>query len=103
MFQCASAYHHLPSIDDVTKILATYLKPGGSLLVTDLMKGDSENLFSHNVQHIVPHKGGFTEDDIRNAFCGAGLNNFSFTEIAEAKSKHTGQPVTVFLARGDKQ
>ena len=86
----------------MTKILATYLKPGGSLLVTDVMKGDSENICSHSIHDIVPHKGGFTEDDIRVAFCGAGLNNFGFAEIAK-KTSILNEPLTVFLARGDKQ
>ncbi|KAL4075335.1 S-adenosyl-L-methionine-dependent methyltransferase [Scleroderma yunnanense] len=100
---CASAYHHLASIDDVTKILATYLKPGGSLLVTDLIKDhSSQDVFPHNAQHIVPHRDGFTEDEIHNAFSSAGLHNFHFKEIARATAKHAGQPVTFFLARGDK-
>ncbi|KAG2354608.1 hypothetical protein BDR07DRAFT_1464959 [Suillus spraguei] len=77
---CASSYHHFLSIEDVTKALALYLKPG------------------HN---IVAHNGGFEEADIKAAFEGAGLINFSFTTACKAK-KH-GHPVQLFLASGTKE
>ncbi|KAG6333231.1 hypothetical protein ID866_5854 [Astraeus odoratus] len=100
---CAIAYHHFASIDDVTKVLATYLKPGGALLVTDLIRdASSQDVFPPSVHHIVPHRGGFTEDEIRGAFVGAGLREISFTEVEKAKARHAPQPVTFFLARGDK-
>ncbi|KAI6046689.1 S-adenosyl-L-methionine-dependent methyltransferase [Pisolithus marmoratus] len=99
---CASAYHHFPSIDSVTKTLVSYLKQGGSLLVADLMKDQSSHeVFSPDVHHIVPHRGGFTAEEIRNAFEGAGLHNFSFTEATKARSRHATEPVTLFIARGD--
>jgi len=67
-----------------------------------LIKGHSEGAFPNNAEHIVPHRGGFTEEEIHNAFLGAGLHRFSFAEVAKAKFKHAGQPVAFFLARGDK-
>jgi hypothetical protein len=48
--------------------------------------------------HIVAHKGGFTEDEIRSVFEGAGLEEFSFIEAAQAKMH--GRDVSFFLAKG---
>ncbi|KAG1819759.1 S-adenosyl-L-methionine-dependent methyltransferase [Suillus subaureus] len=102
---CASSYHHFPSIGDVTKTLVSYLKPGGSLLVADLMKPSSaesaEALFPTGAHNIVAHKGGFEEADIKAVFEGAGLINFSFVTACKAK-KH-GHPVELFLASGTKE
>jgi len=98
---CASAYHHLSSIDDVTQTLvSTYLNPGGSLLVADLVHGESTHEIFEKHHHIVAHKGGFTEQDIRSTFEKAGLKNITFDIIARAT--HTGHEVELFLARGDK-
>lgn len=102
---CASSYHHFPSIENVTKVLASYLKPGGSLLVADLIKPSSAEsaraLFPIGEYNIVAHNGGFEEADIKAAFEGAGLINFSFTTACKAK-KH-GHPVQLFLAFGTKE
>ncbi|KAG1868895.1 S-adenosyl-L-methionine-dependent methyltransferase [Suillus tomentosus] len=104
---CASAYHHFPSIEDVTKALASYLKPGGSLLVTDLMKLPSaesvQALFPTGSlkSNLVAHKGGFQEADIKAVFESAGLIDFSF--VTACKAKIHGQPVQIFLASGTKE
>ncbi|KII89389.1 hypothetical protein PLICRDRAFT_53825 [Plicaturopsis crispa FD-325 SS-3] len=97
---CASSYHHFVSIADVTRTLAYFLKPGGVLLVTDLIRGEHvEGLFPH-VDHIVAHKGGFEETDIKAAFDAAGLQEFRFEKAASAK-RH-GHDVDFFLAIGRK-
>ncbi|KAG2139026.1 S-adenosyl-L-methionine-dependent methyltransferase [Suillus clintonianus] len=102
---CASSYHHFPSIEEVTKALASYLKPGGLLLVADLMKPSSaesaQELFPTNAHHIVAHSGGFEEADIKAVFEGAGLINFAFVTACKAK-KH-GHSVQLFLASGTKK
>ncbi|KAG6335515.1 hypothetical protein ID866_3569 [Astraeus odoratus] len=98
---CASAYHHLESILDVTKVLASYLKPGGSLLVADIMKNKfPETMFPPGAHHMVAHKEGFGAADMRTAFEGAGLQNFSFVE-AETLA-FLGHEMPYFLAKGDK-
>ncbi|KAH0830226.1 S-adenosyl-L-methionine-dependent methyltransferase [Lanmaoa asiatica] len=99
---CASSYHHFASIEEVTETLVTaYLKPGGSLLVADLVYGESTpETFPEDLHHIVAHKGGFTEEEIRSTFEKAGLKNITFEIILQAK--YNGHPVDVFLARGDK-
>jgi len=38
---CASAYHHFADVDAYTRTLVSHLKPGGSLLVADLVKPES--------------------------------------------------------------
>ncbi|KAG9318093.1 S-adenosyl-L-methionine-dependent methyltransferase [Chiua virens] len=101
--QCACAYHHFASIDEVTRTLVTYLNPGGSLLVADLRRAESAHeIFPENVGHIVPHRGAFTEEDIRSTFDKAELNNITFEIITHVR--HTGHSVDadLFLARGDK-
>lgn len=82
-------------------LVSTYLNPGGSLLVADLVHGGSTHeIFPENSRHIVAHKGGFTEEDIRSTFEKAGLKNITF-EIT-ARVRHAGHSVDLFLARGDK-
>ena len=101
LLQCGSAYHHFTSIDDITRILTFFLKPGGSLLVADLLKAEtSHNAFPDNVNHIVAHRGGFEEGDIRKAFEGAGLVSFGFEPVTTAK--YGSQSVQLFLAKGIK-
>ncbi|GLB35538.1 putative methyltransferase [Lyophyllum shimeji] len=168
---CASAYHHFTSIDDVTRILAYFLKPGGTLLVVDLAKhtgqhaphahgdgvehghhdrahhthgnghehghhdrahhthgnghehhhqegahhargddrehGHHHHHHDHHVQHhpsipkefhhLVPHRGGLDEADMRRAFEGAGLEAFSFEDALVDKNN-----AKLFIAKGIK-
>ena len=85
----------------MTETLVSYLNPGGSLLVSDIVHGESTHEdFPANAHHIVPHKGGFTEEDIRSTFEKAGLKNVTFEVVAHGKQR--GHPVDIFLARGDK-
>ncbi|KAF8579479.1 S-adenosyl-L-methionine-dependent methyltransferase [Ramaria rubella] len=108
---CSQAYHHFLSIDATTRLLASFLKPEtGSLLVSDLLKGQYSHEFcqprahshhgrrvGHN-HHTVVHKGGLTETEIRNSFQRAGLVDFEF-EIIENVRKE-GRVVDIFLAQG---
>ncbi|KAJ7169438.1 hypothetical protein C8R46DRAFT_1088751 [Mycena filopes] len=94
---CSAAYHHFESITAITRTLAFFLKPGGCLLVADFMKSAEVE----PVPEDVPNKEGFTEEDIRGAFAGAGLDSeFSFERFA--KAKFHGQVVDIFLAKGTK-
>jgi len=81
--------------------LASYLKPGGSLLVADLMKPSFAQEVFPNDEHIVAHKGGFEEADIKAAFEGAGLTNFAFM-TATTGWKHE-RSVQFFLASGSNE
>lgn len=100
--QCASAYHHFTSIDDMTRILVSFLKHGGSLLVADIMKNDQgEEVVPSDYYHDVPHTAGFSEEDMRQIFTRAGLKNFDFNRVTTANLE--GTDATFFLARGVKR
>ncbi|KAK0447059.1 S-adenosyl-L-methionine-dependent methyltransferase [Armillaria borealis] len=64
--------------------LAYFLKPGGALLVTDRVSLDAvpkiEDI-QKKYETIVPHKSGFSEEDMRKVFEGAGLESFSLNVI----------------------
>ena len=93
---------------DITQTLAFFLKPGGVLLVVDVLKGctdddaslSAESIFPDHVHHIVAHKAGFTEDDIRATFTSAGLVSF-YMEAAIPVKKHD-KDFQLFLAKGTK-
>lgn len=99
--QCASAYHHFSSVEDVTRVLTFFLKPGGSLVIADVMKNVAgSEMFPKNTHHVVAHPRGFDEAGLRNIFEGAGLAEFHFTPAFLAKLH--GTQTQVFLARGVK-
>lgn len=99
--QCALAYHHFSSIEEISRILAGFLKPGGCLLVADIMKGDEwQEVIPEEFHHVVAHTGGLSEAEMRKAFEIAGLNSFTF-EKATTAMKH-GKHVDFFLAKGVK-
>lgn len=52
------------------------------------------------VKHIVPHRFGFEESDIRVAFEGPGLESFSYERAIKAK-QHDHDAI-LFLAKGVK-
>ncbi|KAF8216568.1 S-adenosyl-L-methionine-dependent methyltransferase [Mycena galopus ATCC 62051] len=89
---CSAAYHHFTSINRITRTLRFFLKPGGCLLVVDFMQS------AEPVPEDVPNTRGFTEEDIRGAFEGAGLENVSVDQFN--KAKFHGQVVRLFLAKG---
>ncbi len=62
--QCAQAYHHLPSIEDTTKILVHFLKPGGTLMVVDLVR-NLNGIDFHNHAKKLAESGG-TEGEVVN-------------------------------------
>jgi SAM-dependent methyltransferase len=101
-FKCSASYHHLDDIVSTTQALGCFLKPGGSLLVIDLLKDQNLNvdeIFPEHERHdIVAHRGGFSQHEIKEAFDAAGLSSFVFTD--GIKAKKSGQPVTLFIARG---
>ncbi|TFK34901.1 hexaprenyldihydroxybenzoate methyltransferase [Crucibulum laeve] len=101
---CASSYHHFDSISSITRTLAYFLKPGGTLLVIDLLKAehlDLDALFPDHLHHLVAHKGGFREEELRKAFDDGGLKGFEFSDAVNVKKK--GEDLKLFIAKGLRQ
>jgi len=115
------AYHHFPSVEQVTRDIVEYLKPSGMLAVADIAArvhraadgdgdGDGEvnesesetppPIIPAEYQHIVSHTHGFTEEFMRALFEGAGLVDFTFEQFTSAKWH--GRDVDFFLATGTK-
>jgi len=105
---CAQAYHHFADIAETTRVLTSYLKPGtGVLLVADMIKTD-QTVSAHESapdaatwKHVVAHKGGFTESEMRAAFTAAGLERFEWIPAFEFEFEHSNELVLgMFLAKG---
>ena len=99
--QCCASYHHFPSIPETTRVLASFLKPGGSLLVADIKaEEDGRVIFPEVHHHLVPHTRGLSEETMREAFGRAGLVGFEMRRSFRAKMRSTGEYVRWFVARG---
>ena len=116
------AYHHFADIAETTRVLAFFLKPGGSLLVADIMKRtkpapggsgsgsgsgagageEPDEVIPKKYHHIVAHTAGLGEADMRGAFEGAGLKAFAFRTAARARTWGSGKEVDFFVASGVK-
>ncbi|KAM5542807.1 hypothetical protein V8D89_003768 [Ganoderma adspersum] len=98
---CCASYHHFPSIPETTRVLASFLKPGGSLLVADIKaEEDGRVIFPEVHHHLVPHTRGLSEETMCEAFGRAGLAEFEMRESFRAKMRSTGEYVRWFVARG---
>ena len=104
--QCTQGYHHIADVRTVTKTLAFFLKPGGKLLIIDMMPHDGDD-FIHtdphykSAAHIVSHKHGFTENEMKEILEGAGLTEFTLTpNVAHIAYGEKG--VSLFLAHSIK-
>lgn len=67
---CSQAFHHITDVSAIIKILALLLKPNGYLFVVDLINHPeySDKFHHKSAHHTVAHKGGFTLDEIKQAF-----------------------------------
>ncbi|KAI5117257.1 hypothetical protein M0805_006420 [Coniferiporia weirii] len=97
---CSMAYHHFPSIEDVTRTLVFFLKPGGMLLIADRVLSYKPPVPVPEIEHVVPHKGGFAESTIREVFDSAGLTQFTYRQAVRASNSE--REVVVFVAKGTK-
>lgn len=104
------AYHHFPSVEQVTRDLVEYLKPNGVLAVADIAArapvhaaadGDeAPAIIPAEYEHIVSHTRGFTDEYMRALFEGAGLVDFTIEQFTSAKWH--GRDIDFFLATGTK-
>ncbi|CDO71901.1 hypothetical protein BN946_scf184940.g48 [Trametes cinnabarina] len=103
LITCSAAYHHIPSIEDTTRALAYFLKPGGSLLVADIKAPpDGKELFPKKYHDVVPHRNGLSKDTMRMVFESAGLVDFEMKDMPPIKIAPTGMDTVWFIARAMK-
>lgn len=109
------AYHHFPSVEQVTRDIFGFLKPSGVLAVADIAarvqlhaaadgvnesESEAPPIIPAEYEHLVSHTHGFTEEYMRALFEGAGLVNFTFDQFTSAKWH--GRDIDFFLATGTK-
>ncbi|KAJ7771439.1 S-adenosyl-L-methionine-dependent methyltransferase [Mycena metata] len=96
---CSLAYHHIEDVVAVTRTLALFLKPGGSLIVVDFPTMDVA-VVPQEVVHSIAHKSGISESTIKEAYDGAGLGDFH--QVFFKGPKTPMHPEDIFLAKGVK-
>ncbi|KZT59739.1 S-adenosyl-L-methionine-dependent methyltransferase [Calocera cornea HHB12733] len=103
---CSQAYHHIHDLAGTTAALAALLRPGGALLVVDLLRSE-QALHMHtrkdvpeHVRHTVAHKGGLEEDEVRTCFERAGLAEWAFEDALVKEVE--GRVLKLFIAKGVK-
>ncbi|KAF8177625.1 S-adenosyl-L-methionine-dependent methyltransferase [Pholiota molesta] len=97
---CVLAYHHFADIDETTRVLSGFMKPGGALLVVDVVKPARHGaapLFAEEHHHVVPHSHGMTREGMQAAMEGAGLVDFVFKPLTTVIMH--GTEAVLFLAK----
>ena len=88
----------------MTRILVGFLKPGGALLIADILKGGwAKKPFIEapaGWEHSVAHKHGFDEAEIKALFEGAGLGQFTFNP--DLRAGEGDSETKIFVAKGVK-
>lgn len=93
-------FHHFQNLPLVTQRLVDRLKPGGVLMILDFYSHGKDDFKDPATMTISHH--GFTEDQIKNLFASAGLEDnlvLDFGEDVYLKQHATRRP---FMARGKK-
>ncbi|KAM5542801.1 hypothetical protein V8D89_003762 [Ganoderma adspersum] len=101
---CSASFHHFPSLEDMSRLLASFLKPGGALVVADIKAApDGRLLFPETHHHLVPHRDRIIEAHLRGAFESAGLGAFEMRDAPTPKLPNVlKERTTWFIARGVK-
>ncbi|RXW17721.1 hypothetical protein EST38_g8123 [Candolleomyces aberdarensis] len=92
---CSNSYHHFDQPEEVTRILGTFLKPGGTLLIIDNIQSPNEPPVELKEEHrhfVVRY--GFTEEDIKRYCDVAGLDFVSYSRVPPDK-----QDLDLFIAK----
>lgn len=103
---CANAFHHLEDPGHITQILASFLRPAGTLLVFDVAhdspaKPPAESPLKDTVGGAVHHTHGFSPDAMRDMFAGAGLAQFESRDVGTYEIR-PGEHWKLFMAKGVK-
>lgn len=81
---CTISYHHIDNYRDVTKKLATFLKPGGWLYIVDFYNEDVEDTDRPSTNSAVRHMGGLRVDSLNSTLRDhAGLSDVSSAREAK--------------------
>ncbi|KIK59067.1 hypothetical protein GYMLUDRAFT_227463 [Collybiopsis luxurians FD-317 M1] len=105
---CSMAYHHFGSTQDITNMLAKFLRPGGVLIIIDIEAPSEQTKALKEMENLeyVAHKRGFETEDMRKLFEGAGLVAFDMKHVTHAKLVTVGGTgdleIDAFLAKGAK-
>ena len=95
-------FHHFPDIPLATQRLVERLRPGGVFMILDFVTHAMETDGSANPSaHTVAHNG-FSEDDLKGYFDGAGLTDFALIRMGEEVSLRGHMKREPFLARARK-
>lgn len=97
-------FHHFDNPQLGAERLVARLKPGGVLLIIDFLLHDGRLEASHPASHTITHHG-FSEEEIRKIFVGAGAGgDFGFETAGGVVFEREGGMVerTLFMARGTK-
>ncbi|KAK7043648.1 hypothetical protein VNI00_008259 [Paramarasmius palmivorus] len=101
---CSMAFHHFdPSkLQDMTKILASFLKPGGYLFIMDMEPTNAQPpTIPEDWDQTIGHKGGFPESTMRSLFEGAGLTeSFSYRHLTTFKM--WDNEMDIFISKAQK-
>lgn len=97
--QCCLAYHHFANLSAMTTTLASYLKPGGALIISEFLKYP---LSTTSHAHIIPHEDPsiFEEPQMRKLLTECGLENIVFSGKMDVKLYHND--CVIMVTRGFK-
>ncbi|KAK7053148.1 hypothetical protein VNI00_003767 [Paramarasmius palmivorus] len=101
---CCMTYHYLPDINDTTRALASFLKPGGTLLVIDWVQPAIPLELSEEQRSLIKVPG-ISEQEMRAAFDDAGLQFRSYEPVVTMDDSVEDKQIhnTAFLACADKE
>ncbi|KAJ7585184.1 S-adenosyl-L-methionine-dependent methyltransferase [Mycena floridula] len=118
---CSLAFHHFPSTEDATRILASFLNPGGALIVAEfnkfpVMPGHAGHGHGHGASDadaqgsdaggtdvkpaFVVSMSPIGPDELGKLFEGAGLTDLSFAPMLDVEL--FGEPSRILVGKGTK-
>ncbi|EJD46167.1 S-adenosyl-L-methionine-dependent methyltransferase [Auricularia subglabra TFB-10046 SS5] len=104
---CSAAFHHFANPAKVTKLLASFLRPGGALHVVDVSRDSPEGGLAptdyedNDTPGTKVHHAGFAADEITRMFEAAGLTSVEVFDVGTFEVI-PGTWTKSFLAKGIK-